>query len=121
MRVNDQQVTFNVLDAMKSPDEIEDCNFISVVDFVVAERLHSCCSKKKINAVTFEELDAENRGAANITWLGEKQPFRIDEKIQQKELTPYQQEFKVNGSKVKHNMRDDVNSLKTGMFLKDPG
>ena len=27
MRVNDQQVTFNVLDAMKSHDEIEDCNY----------------------------------------------------------------------------------------------
>ncbi|KAH9735037.1 hypothetical protein KPL71_017612 [Citrus sinensis] len=41
MRVNDQQVTFNVLDAMKSPGEIEDCNFITIVDFVVVERLHS--------------------------------------------------------------------------------
>ncbi|KAH9750390.1 hypothetical protein KPL71_013860 [Citrus sinensis] len=30
MRVNDQQVTFNVLDTMKSPDEIKDCN-ISVL------------------------------------------------------------------------------------------
>ena len=57
MRVNDQHVTFNVLDAMKSSDEIEDCNFISVVDFVVKERLHNCCSKKEINVVTFEELD----------------------------------------------------------------
>ena len=72
MRVNDQQVTFNVLDAMKSPDEIEDCNFISVVDFVVTEKLHSCCSKEEINVVTFEELDDEDRGVANITWSGEK-------------------------------------------------
>ena len=37
MRVNDQQVTFNVLEAMKNPDEVEDCNFLSVVDFVVAD------------------------------------------------------------------------------------
>ena len=72
MRVNDQQVTFNVLDAMQSPDEIEDCNFISVVDFVVAERLHSYCSKEEINVVTFEELDDEDRGVAKITWSGEK-------------------------------------------------
>ena len=27
MRMNDQQVTFNVLEAMNSPDESEDCNF----------------------------------------------------------------------------------------------
>ena len=56
-----------MLDAMKSPDEIEDCNFISVVDFVVTERLHSCCSKEEINAVVFEELDDKDRGAVNIT------------------------------------------------------
>ncbi|KAH9680785.1 hypothetical protein KPL71_026683 [Citrus sinensis] len=115
MRVNDQQVTFNVLDIMKSPDEIEDCNFISIVDFVVAERLHSCCSKAEINVVTIEELDDEDHGAANIAWSEEKQPFRIDEQIQQRELTPDQQEFKVNGPRVKHYMGDDVNSLR-----KDP-
>ncbi|KAH9780492.1 hypothetical protein KPL71_008099 [Citrus sinensis] len=80
MRMNDQQVTFNVLDAMKSPDEIEDCNFISVVDFVVAERLHSCCSKEEINAVTFEELDDKDRGAANITWLGRSNPLKLTSK-----------------------------------------
>ncbi|XP_052299243.1 uncharacterized protein LOC127902982 [Citrus sinensis] len=121
MRVNDQQVTFNVLDAMKSPDEIEDCNFISAVDFVVAERLHSCCSKEEINAVTIEELDDKDHGAANIAWSGEKQPFRINEQIQQRELTPDQQEFKVNGPRVKHYMGDDMNSLKNDRFLKDPG
>ena len=82
MTANEQQVTFNVLDAMKSPNEIEDCNFINIVDFVVRERLHSCCSKKEINVVTFEELHDEDRGAANIAWSGEKQPFRIDEQIQ---------------------------------------
>ncbi|XP_015387814.1 uncharacterized protein LOC107177842 [Citrus sinensis] len=121
MRVNDQQITFNVLDAMKSPDEIEDCNFISVVDFVVTEKLHSCCSKEEINVVTLEELDGEDHGAANIAWSGEKQPFRIDEQIQQRELTPDQQEFKVNGPRVKHYLGADVNSLKSDRFLKDPG
>ena len=37
MKVNDQQVTFNVLEAMRNPDEIEDCNFLSVVDLIVAD------------------------------------------------------------------------------------
>ena len=121
MRVNDQQVTFNVLDAMKSPDEIEYCNFISVVDFVVVERLHSCCSKEEINAVTIEEFDDEDHGVTNIVWLGEKQPFRIDEQIQQRELTPDQQEFRVNDPKMEHYMGAKVNSLKKDRFLKDPG
>ena len=35
VRVNDQQVIFNMLDAMKNPDEVEDCNFISVANFVI--------------------------------------------------------------------------------------
>ena len=39
MGVNDQQVTFNMLEAIKNPDEVEDCNFLSVVDFVVVDRI----------------------------------------------------------------------------------
>ena len=57
IHVNDQYVTFNVLDTMKSPNEIEDCNFISVVDFAVAERQNNCYGNEKIKAVTFEELE----------------------------------------------------------------
>ena len=121
MRVNDQQVTFNVLDAMKNPDDIEDCNFISVVDFVVVERLHSYCNKEEINAVTIEEFDDEDHGVANIAWPWEKQPFKIDEQIQQRELTPDQQEFRVNDPKMEHYMGAKVNSLKKDRFLKDPG
>ncbi|XP_024046398.1 uncharacterized protein LOC112498899 [Citrus sinensis] len=68
MQVNDQQVIFNMVDAMKSPDEVEDCNFIIVVDFVLVERLHNCCSKEEINVVTFEVLDDKDREAANIAW-----------------------------------------------------
>lgn len=60
MRVTNQQVTFNVLDVIKSPDDIEDCNFISVADFDVVERLNSYCSKEKIKAAVFEELEDEH-------------------------------------------------------------
>ncbi|KAH9770702.1 hypothetical protein KPL71_012459 [Citrus sinensis] len=94
---------------------------LNVVNFFITEKLHSCCSKEEINVVTLEELDGEDHGAANIAWSGEKQPFRIDEQIQQRELTPDQQEFKVNGLRVKHYLGADVNSLKRDRFLKDPG
>ena len=77
MRVNDQ-VTFSILDAMKNLDEVEDCNPINVVDVVVIEKLNSCCSKKKINATTFEELKEEDVATVYIAWLGEKQPARHD-------------------------------------------
>ena len=69
--MNDHQVTFNVFYAIKSLDKVKDCNFISVVDFAVTERLTSCCSKYEINVVTFEELKDENPKTKNIVWLGD--------------------------------------------------
>ena len=57
MQINDQQVIFNVLDAMKCPDNVENCNFINVVDFTITKRLNSCCSNEEIKAATFEELE----------------------------------------------------------------
>ncbi|KAH9792490.1 hypothetical protein KPL71_004147 [Citrus sinensis] len=61
MRVNDQQVTFNVLEAMRNPDEVEDCNFLSVVDFVVADRMDRCCSNELNKVTTFENVEEEDR------------------------------------------------------------
>ena len=72
MRVNDQQVTFNVLEVIKSFDEAENCNFMSVVDLVVAERINRCYSIEVIEAVTFESLEKEDVAAAQIAWSREK-------------------------------------------------
>ena len=87
MRVNDQQVTFNVLDVMKSPDEVEDCNPFSVVDFAMTERLNSCCSKKEIKATTCEELEEEDVAAGHIAWLGEKKLMRHDRPFKSLDLS----------------------------------
>lgn len=57
MRVNDQQVIFNVLDVMKSYDYVKHCNFISIVDFSIAERLNNCYKNEEIKVLTFEELE----------------------------------------------------------------
>ncbi|KAM6543849.1 hypothetical protein CsatB_008296 [Cannabis sativa] len=40
MRVNDQKVTFNVFNAMRFPNEIEECSCLSVIDSIVAESFH---------------------------------------------------------------------------------
>ena len=61
-----------MLDAMKSIDDVEDCNFISVIDFTVVERLNRYCSNEEINAVTFEELEEEDIETTDIVSLGEK-------------------------------------------------
>ncbi|XP_024018382.1 uncharacterized protein LOC112090696 [Morus notabilis] len=39
LRVQDEQVTFNVLKAMRFPSEMEECSTISVIDSLVAETL----------------------------------------------------------------------------------
>ena len=74
MRVNNQQVTFNVLETMKNPNELEDCNFLSVVDFVVADRIDRCCSNEVNKVTTFEGFEEEEDVAANqIDWMEGKQ------------------------------------------------
>ena len=66
MRVNDQQVTFNVLEAMKNPDEAEDCNFLSVVDFTVADKINRCCSNVVNEVATFKRFEEEDVAANQI-------------------------------------------------------
>ena len=72
MRVNDQQVTFNVLEAMRNPDEVEDCNFLSVLDFVVTDRMDKCCSNELNKVTTFEDVEEEDVVANQIDWMEEK-------------------------------------------------
>ena len=66
MRVTVQQVTFNVLEVMKNPDKVEKCNFLSVVDFVVADRIDKCCSNEINKVTTFEGLEEEDVAANQI-------------------------------------------------------
>ena len=77
IQINDHQVTFNILDVMKSPDDVKDCNFINVVDFAIAKRLNSCYNNEEIKVVTFEELEDEDLETTNIAWLGEKRPVKL--------------------------------------------
>ncbi|KAH9751689.1 hypothetical protein KPL71_014391 [Citrus sinensis] len=76
MRVNNQQVTFNVLEAMRNPDEVEDCNFLSVVNFVVADRMDRCCSKAFDKVNTFDDVEEEDVAAIQTDWMKEKQSDR---------------------------------------------
>ena len=58
---------------MKSPDEAEDCKFLSVVDLVVADKINRCCSKEVIKAATFENFEGEDVVANQINWMGGRQ------------------------------------------------
>ncbi|KAH9769288.1 hypothetical protein KPL71_011944 [Citrus sinensis] len=81
MRVNDQQVTFNVLEAMRNPDEVEDCNFLSVVDFVVANRIDRCCSNAIDKVTTFEDVEEEDVAAIQTNWMDKQQSDRHNRSI----------------------------------------
>ncbi|KAH9763243.1 hypothetical protein KPL70_001093 [Citrus sinensis] len=70
---NKEQVTFNVLEAMRNPDEIEDCNFLSVMDLVVANRLDRCCSNIINKVTTFEEVEEEDVAAIQTDWMDKQQ------------------------------------------------
>ena len=74
MKINGQQVTFNVLDVMKSLDNVEDCNFVSTEDFAITERLKNQCSKGEIKVATFEKLKVEHHGleTTNMAQIEEK-------------------------------------------------
>ena len=45
---------------MKNPDEVEDCNFLSVVDLAVANRINRWRSNAVNEASTFESLEEED-------------------------------------------------------------
>ncbi|KAH9704917.1 hypothetical protein KPL70_011661 [Citrus sinensis] len=76
MRVNDQQVTFNVLEAMRNPDEVKDYNFLSVVDLVVADRMDRCCSNVLDKVTTFEDVEEEDVTTIQIDWMDKQQSDR---------------------------------------------
>lgn len=44
MRVNNQEVTFSVLEALKFPDDSEECSAVSILDNIVMEDMMKCCS-----------------------------------------------------------------------------
>ncbi|XP_062114279.1 uncharacterized protein LOC133825337 [Humulus lupulus] len=76
MRVNDQQVTFNVFNSMKFLDEIEECSSLSVIDTIVAEKLLKETSKYGLGVISLEELEEmSEEEETQVTWEESRQPF----------------------------------------------
>ncbi|XP_062076221.1 uncharacterized protein LOC133780582 [Humulus lupulus] len=62
MRVNDQQVTFNVFNAMKFLDEVEECSRLSVIKSIVAEKFQKEACKDGVGVRRpFESLNLSER------------------------------------------------------------
>ena len=58
---------------MRNPDEVEDYNFLSVVDLVVADRIDRCCSNALDKVTTFEDVEEEDVTAIQTDWMDKHQ------------------------------------------------
>ena len=105
MRVKDQQVTFNVLEAMRNPDEVEDCNFLSVVDFVVVDRMDRCCSEAFHRVNTFDDVEEENIAAIQTDWMEEKQSNRHTRFIELMNLSDREVKTALPSIESPHNLK----------------
>ena len=70
MRVNDEQVTFNVLKAMRFPDELEECSSISVIDSIVSNELERVCCTDPLEVSLLSKVVDENEEVfKQLAWL----------------------------------------------------
>ncbi|KAL5538366.1 hypothetical protein UlMin_046146 [Ulmus minor] len=93
MRVQDEKVTFNVFQAMKFPNEVEECSALSLVDSLVSEKFAECCSSPMQSAV-LENSDLEEQAEVECFWTETKQ------RIQAEPLDMSSREFKLPKSSV---------------------
>ncbi|XP_060972168.1 uncharacterized protein LOC115696816 [Cannabis sativa] len=76
MRVNDQKVTFNVFNAIRFPDEIEECSRLSVIDSIVAKSFHKEVWKDERVISSLEDLEALSEDEEiQVAWVAPMQPF----------------------------------------------
>ncbi|KAL5562245.1 hypothetical protein UlMin_031992 [Ulmus minor] len=93
MRVQDVNVTFNVFQAMKFPNEVEECSALSLVDSLVSERFAECCSSPMQSAMG-ENSDSEEQAEVECSWAETKQ------RIQAEPLDMSSREFKLPKSSI---------------------
>ena len=76
MRVDDEQVTFNVFNAMRYPEEVEECSVVNIVDSVVSEQFHKKYSASITGIPSLEGLEEQSEDQdAQVTWLDKNQPI----------------------------------------------
>ncbi|XP_062075671.1 uncharacterized protein LOC133779773 [Humulus lupulus] len=69
-------VTLNVFNAMKFPDEVEECSRLSVIESIVTEKFHKEACKDGVGVRSLEELEnLSGEEESQVTWVESKQPF----------------------------------------------
>ncbi|XP_062075995.1 uncharacterized protein LOC133780137 [Humulus lupulus] len=75
MRVNDQQVTFSVFQAMKFPDNIEECSRLSVIETLVAKTFNKEICKADLGVNIFEDDEEFSKEEeSQVTWVESSKP-----------------------------------------------
>ncbi|KAL5541988.1 hypothetical protein UlMin_009698 [Ulmus minor] len=92
IRVQDEQVTFNLFQSMKFPSDVEECSAISLVDSLVSEQIELCCR----NPLQFSLLDSSNLEDDNEeewAWVETKQSVG-KQRMQFEPLDTHSKDFK---------------------------
>ncbi|KAL5570702.1 hypothetical protein UlMin_020299 [Ulmus minor] len=93
MRAQDEKVTFNVFQAMRFPNEVEECSALSLVDSLVFEKFEESCSNS-MQLDVCENSNLEDRAEEECSWVETKQ------RIQAEPLDTSSREFKLPKSSV---------------------
>ncbi|KAL5582706.1 hypothetical protein UlMin_015148 [Ulmus minor] len=93
MRVQDEQVTFNVFQSMKFPSDVEECLAISLANSLVAEQLERCC-EDSLQSIMLDSSNLEDEIEEEWAWIETKQGVG-KQKMQFESLDMSAQEFKL--------------------------
>ena len=76
MRVDDEHVTFNVLNALCYPNEVEECSVVNIVDNIVSEQFNKKYKAKVLEVLPLKCLEEQSDDEdAQVTCPDTKQPF----------------------------------------------
>ncbi|KAL5550547.1 hypothetical protein UlMin_000723 [Ulmus minor] len=98
MRVQDEQVTFNVFQATKFPSDVEECSAISLANSLVAEQFERCC-KNSLQFYVYDGSNLEDEIEEEWAWVETKQGVG-KQKLQFEPLDMSSREFKLPKSSV---------------------
>ena len=71
MRVQDEQVTFNVFQSMKFPSDVEECSAISLVDSLESKQFEKCC-ENHLQSALHENSILEDKNEEDCAWVENK-------------------------------------------------
>ncbi|KAL5554675.1 hypothetical protein UlMin_042076 [Ulmus minor] len=98
MRVQDENVTFNVFQALKFPNDVEECSTLSLVDSLVSERFEECCSNS-VQLAVYDNSNLEDKAEEEYAWMETKQDIR-KQRVQFEPLDLSFREFKLPKSSI---------------------